>query len=147
MICAPDHVKKYVRQIVGKNKFFDNNLGNNEFAFDYEVVCSCGSNEFAVYKNAEPKAACFCKSCGKEITLYDLTEYPCAVVVRKEEEVLEKVTNGGNDKFNVAVRFEYSDEFAFDDDEFDENGITWCQIYIYDPEKSQSIMIVDDETA
>lgn len=34
MICAPDHVKKYVRQIVGKNKFFDNNLGNNEFAFE-----------------------------------------------------------------------------------------------------------------
>lgn len=59
---------------------------------------------------------------------------------------LKKVSNEGNDRFNVAVIFEYSDEFSFDD-EFDENDITWCQIYLYDPKNLCSIMIVDDETA
>ena len=44
---------------------------------------------------------------------------------------------------------EYSveDDFDFDDEEFDENEITWCQIYLYDIVNLQSILIVDDETA
>lgn len=67
------------------------------------------------------------------------------------EDALEKVINENinenNDKFNVAIIFEYSDEFAFDDEEFDENDITWCQIYLYDIVSLRSIMIVDDETA
>jgi hypothetical protein len=42
---------------------------------------------------------------------------------------------------------QYSDEFALDDEEFDEDAITWCQIYLYDIASLQSIIIVDDETA
>lgn len=88
-----------------------------------------------------------CTSCGNQITLYDLIEYPCAVVVRDTEEALEKVVNNNNDKFNAAIIIQYSDEYALDDDEFDEDAITWCQIYLYDVVNSQPIMIVDDETA
>ena len=146
MIYAPSHIKKYVKQILGKNKFFNDNI-DGQFTFAYEVSCSCGNNEFVIYKNSEPKVIAFCESCGKTITLYDLIEYPCAVIVRKDEDVLKKVTNENNNKFNVAIIFQYSDEFAFDDEEFDENAITWCQIYLYDIVSLRSIMIVDDETA
>lgn len=89
----------------------------------------------------------FCASCGKAITLYDLIEYPCAVTYRDNEEILRKVINKDNDKFNIAIIFQYSDDFDFDDEEFDENEITWCQIYLYDIVNLQSILIVDDETA
>lgn len=74
-------------------------------------------------------------------------EYPCATTARNPEEELVKVINKSNDKFNAAIIIQYSDEFAFDDERFDENDITWCQIYLYDTADSQSIMIVDDETA
>lgn len=146
MIYAPDHIKEYVKPIEGKNKFFEDAI-SSEYTFAYEVSCSCGNHEFVIYKNSEPKVTAFCEACGKTITLYDLIEYPCAVTNRENEEVLEKVTNENNDKFNVAVILEYSDEFAFDDEEFDENAITWCQIYLYDTINQQSILIVDDETA
>ena len=52
-----------------------------------------------------------------------------------------------SDKFNVAIIIQYSDQFAFNDERFDENDITWCQIFLYDIVNLQSIMIVDDETA
>lgn len=147
MIYAPNHIKKYVKLIEGKNKFFHNNFDEYEFTFHYEVICSCGNNRLVVYKNSEPKVIACCESCGNTITLYDLIEYPCAETAREPEEALKKMTLGDNDKFNVAVIFEYSDEFEFDDDAFDENDVTWCQIYLYDPKGLQSIMIVDDETA
>lgn len=147
MIYAPSHIKQYVKPILGKNKYFSDNI-NGRFTFAYEVCCSCGNDEFVIYKNSEPKVTAYCESCGKTITLYDLIEYPCAVTVRKEgEEVLERVTNNNNDKFNVAIIFEYSDQFEFDDENFDENEVTWCQIYLYDTVSLQPIMIVDDETA
>lgn len=145
MICAPDHIKEYVKPIAGENKFFDGYIG--EYTFAYEVVCSCGNKELIVYKNSEPKVTAFCESCGKMIALYDLIEYPCAVVLRDDEDALEKVTNEDTDKFHVAIIFEYSDEFTFDDERFDVNDVTWCQIYLYDLIHSQSILLVDDETA
>ncbi|MGN0402832.1 MAG: hypothetical protein ACI4HQ_11340 [Acetatifactor sp.] len=146
MIYAPSHVKKYVKRIQGENNFFSDGI-YGEFTFAYEIRCDCGCKEFVVYKNSEPKVIASCTSCGNIITLYDLIEYPCATTARDPEEELEKIINKSNDKFNVAIIIQYSDQFAFDDERFDENDITWCQIYLYDIAHLQSIMIVDDETA
>ncbi|MDE7224896.1 MAG: hypothetical protein K2O34_14105 [Acetatifactor sp.] len=145
MICVPDHIKEYVKPIAGENKLFDGYIG--EYTFAYEVVCSCGNKELIVYKNSEPKVTAFCEACGKAITLYDLIEYPCAVALRDDEDVMEKVTNEDTDKFHVAIIFEYSDEFTLDDERFDVNDVTWCQIYLYDMIHLQSILLVNDETA
>ena len=146
MIYAPNHIKEYVKPILGNNKFFKDDI-YGKFTLAYEVNCNCGNNEFVIYKNSEPKVMAFCASCGKAITLYDLIEYPCAVTYRDNEEILRKVINKDKDKFNIAIIFQYSDDFDFDDEEFDENEITWCQIYLYDIVNLQSILIVDDETA
>ena len=147
MIYAPGHLKKYAKQIQGENKFFSDGI-YDEFTFAYEINCSCGGKEFVVYKNSEPKMIASCTSCGNQITLYDLIEYPCATTTARDpEEALEKVINKSNDKFNAAIIIQYSDEFAFDDERFDENVITWCQIFLYDIVNLQPIMIVDDETA
>ena len=146
-IYAPSHIKEYVKPIQGKNKFFSETI-DSEFTFAYEVNCTCGNKELIVYKNCEPKVTAYCESCGRTITIYDLIEYPCAVFLENREEYsLEKVTNENCDRFNIAIIFEYSDEFALDDKEFDENDVTGCQIYLYDNVYTQSIMLVDDETA
>lgn len=146
LIYAPCHIKKYAKQIQGENKFFSDGI-YGEFTFAYEINCSCGGKEFVVYKNSEPKVTAFCTSCGNQIAIYDLIEYPCATTARDPEEALEKVVNKGNDKFNIAFILQYSDQFDFDDQRFDENDITWCQIFLYDIVNLQSVMIVDDETA
>ena len=84
MICAPDHIKKYVTPIVGKNKYFEDSI-YGAFTFAYEVHCSCGGKELTVYKTSEPKVTAVCAACGRMTTIYDLTEYPCAVPLGKEE--------------------------------------------------------------
>lgn len=147
MIFAPSHIKPFAVPLIGKNKYFCDEI-YSRFTFAYEVCCSCGNDKFVIYKNSEPKVTAYCESCGKTITLYDLIEYSCAVTVRKDgEEVLKKITTNNSDKFNVAIIFEYSDEFELDDENFDENDVTWCQIYLYDTVSMKSFMIVDDETA
>ena len=102
MIYAPNHIKEYVKPILGNNKFFKDDI-YGKFTLAYEVNCNCGNNEFVIYKNSEPKVMAFCASCGKAITLYDLIEYPCAVTYRDNEEILRKVINKDNDKFNIAI--------------------------------------------
>ena len=144
MIYAPSHIKKYAKQIQGENKYFRDGI-YGEVTFAYEISCNCGNKEFVVYKNSEPKVIAFCTSCGKQITLYDLIEYPCATTARDPEEKLEKIINKSNDKFNVAIIIQYSDQFAFNDERFDENDITWCQIFLYDIVNLQSIMISGED--
>lgn len=146
MMYAPSHIKKYAKQIQGENKFFSDGIYGG-YTFAYEIICHCGNKEFVVYKNSEPKVIASCTSCGNRITVYDLIEYPCATTARNPEEELRKVFIDNNDNFNVAIIIQYSDQFAFDDERFDENDITWCQIFLYDMVNLQSIMIVDDETA
>ena len=53
--------------------------------------------------------------------------------------IIDKPTNEGE----VSIGSTVTDY----DEEFDENEITWCQIYLYDIVNLQSILIVDDETA
>lgn len=53
----------------------------------------------------------------------------------------------GDDVFNVCVVYEYSDEFSLSDAEFDNNDVTWCQVFVYGTKSNKVYKIVDDETA
>lgn len=50
----------------------------------------------------------------------------------------------GNDVCSVYVMYEYGE--LDDDQQFDQNDITWCQVFI-ENENKQRVKVVDDETA
>lgn len=145
MVIAPNHIKNYVKAILSKNKYFDLDLG--AFSFSYELSCTCGCIDFKIYKTKEPMVTAQCTNCKKEIIVYDLEQYPAATTYRPLDDILVQVEDNGRNVFSVGIIFEYSDEFDFDDKEFDENDLSWCQIYLHDKLQSKSFCIVDDETA
>lgn len=141
----PKHIDGYVYKISSNNKFFKDNL--DDFTIPYAVKCTCGNEVFKVFLNTSPTVIAKCSECSKDIIVYDLKHYPAATPARKEEELIEYKSEAGDDNFNICVIYEYSDEFSFDDEEFDPNDITWCHVHLYGTKSKKSFYIVNDETA
>lgn len=78
--------------------------------------------------------------------MYDLDCYTCAEKYM-EEELNLYISPDGDNIFNVSVVYEYSDEFSFSDENFDNNDISWCHVYVYGINSGKVYKIVDDETA
>ncbi|MDE6713680.1 MAG: hypothetical protein K2K20_08085 [Lachnospiraceae bacterium] len=142
---APVHIKKFC---------FEDNEDRiyrklqeeiyDEVHFLWKIKCECGETKFKVFTDEHPSVFCKCSRCNKDITVYELSNYPAAVKLNEEFEV-EQVFIEGVEDFNVYAIYEYSDEFEEDDDEFDPNGITWAEVYIGNGSIVEKI--VDDETA
>lgn len=144
MIYVPDHVRKYckktniTRQIEHKYEMYD-----DYYSFVYQVVCTCGCEDFDVYKNLCPYVYAICKQCNKKIVIYDLECYPAASFPSNwmpfELEFTKIETN------KIIVNYDYDDEYAITDSRFNMNNITGFNMWIY----SDGIykLIIDDETA
>ena len=66
----PTHIEKYVEKLPDKNKYIE--YESTEYTIPYEVKCSCGSKEFIVYNNKEPRVEIECTKCRNPIIVYDL---------------------------------------------------------------------------
>lgn len=140
----PNHIEGYVEKLPNKSKYVEYEF--DEYTIPYEVKCTCGNREFKVYENLEPKVEIECTKCGNRIIVYDLDYYTCAE--KYNEEKLNLYTSPyGDNFFNVCVIYEYSDEFSFLDKNFDNNDITWCEVFIYGVDSKKVYKILDDETA
>lgn len=144
MIC-PEHIDGFVVKLPNKNKYFDYDFC--DFNIPYEVKCSCGCEEFRIYKNSLPYVYVVCEKCKQKLNIYDLNCYPSASVIPTNEEPKEFKSADEESIFNVSVIYEYSDEFSFEDAEFDKNDITWCHVYGYGVRTNKVFEIIDDETA
>lgn len=144
MICQ-NHIEGYVVRLPNKSKFIEYDFC--EFHIPYMVKCSCGCEEFRVYKNDLPNVYVVCESCKLKITVYDLNHYPCASIVPCDDEPSQFVSQEDEKVFNVCVIYEYSDEFAFDENEFDPNDITWCHVLAFGLNSHMVYEIINDETA
>lgn len=140
----PNHIEGYVEKLPNKSKYVEYEF--DEYTIPYEVKCTCGNREFKVYENLEPRVEIECTKCGNRIIVYDLDYYTCAE--KYNEEKLNLYTSPyGDNFFNVCVIYEYSDEFSFLDKNFDNNDITWCEVFIYGVDSKKVYKILDDETA
>ena len=142
---APVHIKKFCykdnedrtyREL--REKIYD------EVHFLWKIKCECGETKFKVFTDEHPSVFCKCSKCNKDITVYDLSNYPAAVKLKEEFEV-EQVYIEGVEDFYVYAIYEYSDEFNEDDERFDQNDITWATVYIGNGNIVEKIL--DDETA
>ena len=89
-----------------------------------------------------------CCNCGNIIKIYDLDCYPNAAKVFEDaESEKRKLCEDGEEDFQICVLYEYSDEFEFDDENFDVNDITAFALFVYCPQSKKNIMVFQDETA
>ena len=142
---APIHIKKFCYEdnedrtyCELREKIYD------EVHFLWKIKCDCGETKFKVFTDKHPSVFCKCRQCNKDITVYDLSNYPAAVKLNEEFEA-EQVYIEGVEDFNVYAIYEYSDEFEEDDEHFDQNDITWATVYIRNGNIVKKIL--DDETA
>jgi len=143
-ITRPDHIDTYVEKLPNKNKYIE--CSDSEYTTPYEVKCSCGCKDFTVFYNQEPRVEVQCSRCGKQIIVYDLDLYTCSQKYMPRD--LGKYTSPEGDSiFRVGVVYEYSDEFSLEDDEFDNNDVTWCLVFVQGIQSGKIYKIVDDETA
>ena len=142
---APVHIKKFCYKDDEDGTYRElRETIYDEVHFLWKIKCECGETKFKVFKDEHPSVFCKCSKCNKDITVYDLSNYPAAVKLKEEFEV-EQVCKEGVEDFNVYAIYEYSDEFDEDDERFDQNDITWATVYIGNGNIVEKIL--DDETA
>ena len=110
----------------------------------YQLVCQDGSTQFQLCKGTKQTVKALCSNCAKEVIVYDLSLYPGASKIPGSQGFDSVRHPDGNDSYRVYVMYEYGE---LDDDQvFDPNGITWCQVFI-ENESGDLVKILDDETA
>ncbi len=145
---APEHIQDYCKEIDEQSVFYDlYESFSDEYTFLYKIVCTCGCDEFSVCTDEHPTAIAECTSCKNKFTLYDLALYPNAFKLSKQYEMKKFRSESGSEIFKLCTMFEYSDEFDFDDEEFDVNDITAFSLFAFDPSDGEKLTIIDDETA
>jgi hypothetical protein len=101
---------------------------------------------FQVSLSAEPMAIAHCKKCRRNIKVYDLSQYPSASVSphRSELKLVDQVHPSLGDNYPVFVMYEYPE--PEDDVDYDNNDISWCQVFIGSSTENL-IKVLDDETS
>lgn len=141
----PSHIRENVYKLPDENMFLKYKF--DSYTMCYKVKCTCGNEEFEVFTDSDPTVIAKCAKCKNEIIVYDLKYYPAASAVEEEEDFKKYISCKDDKLFNLCVIYEYSDEFEFEDEEFDSDDITWCQVYVYGIKSKEVFKIVDDETA
>ncbi len=108
----------------------------------YQIVCTCGGLRFRLTKSQQKTVVADCLECGRVTVVYDLQFYPAAVKLSGKE-VFETIEDGV-DQAGTYIMFEYSEREP--DMDFDQNDITWCQIFVL---RRNGVLeqVLDDETA
>lgn len=142
-IIAPSHVEKYCNRVNDDTFFTElNDKFAGDFSFVYKVICNCNSSKFTVFKSNQPGIIALCNNCKNEIIIYDLLQYPAAIVLNKSYD-FERVTDLDSELY---VNYEYSDDYLYENNvDFDNNDVTWARAFIVDQNGMKKIL--DDETA
>lgn len=135
MYC-PSHLRDHVED--ASSTFRQETSHNHKY---FKLNCGCGSTQFRLMISPQKSVRGNCLTCGNSFTIYDLAYYPAGVKLPGSEEFRE--LDDPANQAAVYVMFEYGE--AEPDMEFDENDVTWCQIFVQRNE-GEIEMIFDDET-
>lgn len=138
MPLCPKHVEDSV--VSAEERFSED---ADEFHHYFQIVCNaCASNGFHLFLSNLDTVKAFCEMCQKEVLIYDLALYPAATKLAGDENFVELDLTKA-EALPIYVSYEYG-EFG-DDQEFDQNDITWCQVFV--EKEGELLKVFDDETA
>lgn len=109
----------------------------DEFHHYFKLRCKCGADSFELFKSDKHTVRARCQTCAREVTVYDLAYYPAATKLAGSESF--RLVGAGK----VYMMYEYGE--AEDDEVFNPDDITWCQIWL--GRQSDLELVLDDETA
>jgi hypothetical protein len=111
----------------------------------YQLKCICDCVYFTLYESDRDSVRAICSQCGATIVAYDLACYPSATKLAGEESFLAMIVpDDAASPTPVFIMYEYG---GLDEDQaFDRNDITWCQVFIVQ-ESGAIACAFDDETA
>jgi hypothetical protein len=78
------------------------------------------------------------------ILVYDVRLYPAATPSRRAREPVS-FSMGGQTHFGVCIVYEYPE--LDPDQEFDQNDISWCEVYAIDEQGAVVGRVISDETS
>lgn len=141
-IVAPSHVEKYCKKVQNDKFYLElSDRFESDYSYVYKIVCNCNNEKLDIYKSNQPSIYAICNNCKNKIIVYDLLQYPAAVVLNKTYD-FERVIPLESELY---VNYEYSDEYLYENDvEFDNNDISWARAFIVDENDLKQIL--DDET-
>lgn len=140
---CPRHIENNVVSLPNKNKFLEYEC--DEYHLPYLVKCKCGCEELEIMTNPEPMVIAKCPKCGENITIYNLRYYPAAALIPHTGEETVYISPAEDNIFNICVVYEYPE--LEEDEEFNQNDITWCEIYGFGLKSKKVFQIISDETA
>jgi len=133
----PSHIDK--ENIEATDRFLEKSNTSHHY---YKLICSCKGSLFYLFESDKHTIKALCHHCLNSILVYDLSKYPCALKLSGIEtfapiKETEKVPAA------VYVGYEYGE--IDEDQEPNENDITWCSVFI----ETEGILVkvFDDETA
>lgn len=135
MIRAPRHVQQFVKPAADGVE----QGRSGPYHPLWKVVCSCAGQELDIFKTALPRVLARCTTCGREVSVYDIREYPAATVIPADDTRCPVAS-----RVEVLAMYEYSE--LDKGEEFDPDDITWCQVFAKEP-GGRARMVVDHETA
>jgi len=139
---CPKHIEKYVCGFDDPANFL--NYECNDYAACYLVRCKCAREEFRIYLSAVPSVLAQCIECGNMIRLYDVRLYPAATPRSEATGPLDAFRHDGRDVFSVCVVYEYGE--LDDDESFDQDDISWCEVYAFVAGTNIRVRVLSDET-
>ena len=108
----------------------------------YSLWCACGCRSFFIRISNLRSVIARCASCQHDIVVYDLQMYPTAIKTRGEE-VFAPLPADIDQPSIVYVLYEYSE--PEEDVEFDQDDISWCQVFVKG-DSGEIVKVFDDET-
>jgi len=140
---CPKHIEQYVRQVDDPSAFLAYEC--DEYALCYSVTCSCGCDEFRICLSAVPSVFAHCTECGNVLTIYDVRLYPAATPGSDTTDSSDRFSQGGHEVFSVYVVYEYGE--LDEDESFNQDDITWCEVYAFVKGTGTTVRVLSDETA
>lgn len=148
VMIVPDHIKNYCKKVSKDSVFYPVQENADEFQTIVQAECSCGCRKFFLMMDEIPTIDAVCTGCGQTIHIYDLDFYISSSKPDFDGGKMEKyISEKGNDIFELCMSYDYSDEFAVTDEEFDENDIVSFALWAYCDESDEKIFVLEDETA
>lgn len=141
----PNHIDDYVVNLPKENKFLEEDF--DDVTMPYIVKCTCGCEEFTISRSNHKTVKIDCKNCGKNITVYDKDFYTCSSKLNSDEVFVQYKSSDDDTLFNVCAIYVYSEDYPIEDDKFDSNDVTWCQVLGYGTISNKVFEIINDETA
>lgn len=138
----PDHLRGVVARLPIENDIFP--FAGDDHTPSFQIRCSCGHEEFEVWRSGAPSVFALCPGCRAALIVYDLRLYPAATYIERPDPFTLVTLPCRCHNLELYAAYEYPDPEP--DVPFHQNDISWCYVRCRCRLHQTVEEIVNDET-